>query len=166
MKGLIKVQFQRRRANKTDYVARARFLEGGLPRLIIRKSNRYLIAQIVESKFAQDKVILAVTSKELLKYGWPPSQSIKNLVAGYLLGVLCAAKSKKHKIGKVIVDIGLQRSTKGNKLYAVVKGAVDGGLEVPHSKEVVPSDERLSGKSLKNKIDVQKIKETILKKNG
>lgn len=163
MKRLIKVQFKRRRRNLTDYTARAKLLSSGIPRLVIRKSNRYLTAQLVEGKVAQDRVIFTANSKELLKYGWPSTKSIKNLQAGYLLGVLCAVKAKKAKINKAIIDLGLQRSSKGNKLYAVVKGAVEGGLNIPHSKDILPTNEQLEKKSLKTKVDLKKLMENINK---
>lgn len=163
MKRLIKVQFKRRRKQLTDYPARAKLLFSGIPRLVIRKTNRYLIAQLVKSSVAQDKIVFTANSKELLKYGWPSTKSIKNLPAGYLLGILCAVKAKKAKVGKVIIDLGLQRSTKGSKLYAVVKGAVDGGLEISHSKEILPTQKQIEREDLKTKVDVKKIKENINK---
>jgi large subunit ribosomal protein L18 len=165
MKRLIKVQFRRRRENKTNYTSRARKLSGRMARLVVRRSNRYLIAQIVTSQTAQDKVIFTVNSKELTEYGWPEMTSIKNLAAGYLLGVLVAAKAKKNNIEKATLDLGLFRSTKGNKLYAIAKGAIDAGLDVPHSKEILPPMDRIERKDATTKVDVKKIKENILSKN-
>ena len=105
MKRLVKVQFRRRRQNKTDYFARRRLLESGIPRFIVRKTNRYIIAQIAESKEAQDKIICSTHSKELLKYGWPSTFSIKNTSAAYLTGYLCALKAIKKNIKKAILDM-------------------------------------------------------------
>jgi len=34
---------------------------------------------------------------------------------------------------KAVLDVGLARTTNGNKVFGVLKGAVDGGLYVPHS---------------------------------
>ncbi len=163
MRRLNKIQFRRRRKNRTDYVARAKLLLSGVPRLIVRRSNRYLIVQVVQSEVAQDKVIFTANSKELLKYGWPKTKSIKNIAAGYLLGALCAVKAKKYKISRVIADLGLQRSTKGNRLHAVIKGAADNGLDIKYSKDIVPPKERLEGEKLKTKVNVQEIREKILK---
>ena len=158
-----KVLFRRRRQSKTNYLSRIRALKAGRPRLVVRRTNRYLIAQIVVSEMAQDKVVLTANSKDLIDYGWPETTSVKNLAAGYLLGILCAVKAKKAKIDYAALDIGLLRSTKGNRIYAVVKGAVDGGLDVPHSAEILPPMERIKREDLKNKVDVDKIKEKILK---
>ena len=143
MKRLIKVQYRRRRQNKTDYLARRRMLESEFPRLVIRKTNRYIIAQIIKSKEAQDKVICDANSKELLEYGWGNFYSIKNLGAAYSTGYLCAIRTLKKGIKKAILDLGLQMSTKGNKIYAAVKGANDAGLEVPCSEDMLPGEERL-----------------------
>jgi len=66
-----KIKFKRRRTKKTDYKARLALLKSGFPRLVVRKTNRYVIAQIVRSKEAQDAIVCSANSKELLKYGWP-----------------------------------------------------------------------------------------------
>jgi len=44
-----------------------------------------------------------------------------------------------------LLDIGLKSSSKGSKLYAALKGLVDSGLQVPHSTNNLPPDERLTG---------------------
>jgi len=33
---------------------------------------------------------------------------------------------------KAILDVGLRRTTTGSRIFAVVKGAIDGGLNIPH----------------------------------
>ena len=57
---------RRRKEQKTDYRARLALLKSQKPRLIIRKTNRAIIAQIVVSEGAQDKVLITVTSRDLL----------------------------------------------------------------------------------------------------
>jgi large subunit ribosomal protein L18 len=52
-------------------------------------------------------------------------------------------------ISEGIADIGLHASTKGNRIYAAVKGVVDAGVDVPHSPEIFPAEERISGKHIK-----------------
>jgi len=155
------VKFRRHIEGKTDYKARASLLESGLPRLVVRKTNLYIIAQIVSSKEAQDKVICTANSKELLSYG--AEGSLKNIQAAYLTGFLIAHKIR-DKIKKAILDLGLQRSTKGSRCYAVLKGVLDAGLEVPHSKGMLPSEERVQGKNLKKSLDIEKIKQQIISK--
>ncbi len=33
---------------------------------------------------------------------------------------------------RAFLDVGLTRTTTGNRVFAVMKGAVDGGIDVPH----------------------------------
>jgi len=76
-------------------------------------------------------------------------------------------RAKKNKIKDVVLDIGLQRSTKGNKIYAALRGGIDAGLLAKHSEDVMPGEERLKGKHLKNaeKIEEEKnkVKEKMIK---
>lgn len=134
---------RRRKESKTDYHSRFHMLKSGIPRLVVRKTNRYILAQIVESDIAQDKVVMKASSKELLEQGWPKDKagSLKSLQACYLTGLLIAKKSKGIK--EVILDLGLQREVAGSRIYAVLKGAVDGGLKIPHDSKVFPTDERM-----------------------
>ncbi|MEM2956091.1 MAG: 50S ribosomal protein L18 [Candidatus Pacearchaeota archaeon] len=143
MKNLIKVQFKRRRQFKTDYLARRRLLEAGKPRIVVRKTNRYIIIQLIESEEAQDRIICSTNSKELLKYGLQPTFSIKNLSAAYLTGYLCALKALKKGVKEAILDIGLNKSTKGSKIYASVKGAIDAGLNIKCAEKMFPEEERI-----------------------
>ncbi len=156
-----KTQKRRRVEYKTDYQARFSFLKSEKPRLVVRKSNRYIIAQIVQSNLAQDKVIASVNSKQLLEQGWPKEKegSLKSLHAAYLTGFFLA-KNVKGKVKEVFLDSGLYRNIRGSRIYAAVKGAIDGGLVVPHDKGVLPSEERLkTNKNLYNL--VEKIKEKL-----
>jgi large subunit ribosomal protein L18 len=43
------------------------------------------------------------------------------------------------------MDIGLARATPGARVFAVLKGAVDAGLDVPHNEEILPGEERIKG---------------------
>jgi len=36
------------------------------------------------------------------------------------------------------LDLGLARATSGNRVFAALKGAVDGGLHIPHSESIFP----------------------------
>ena len=33
---------------------------------------------------------------------------------------------------RAFLDVGLTRTTTGNRAFAVMKGAVDGGIDIPH----------------------------------
>ena len=156
---------RRRQEGRTDYKARLNLLKSGLPRVIIRKTNRYIIVQYVKSKEAQDHVIVTANSKELLKHGWPEERkgSLKSLPACYLVGLLLGKKIKeKEKKVKAILDTGLNRNVKKNRIYAVLKGLVDSEIEMAHKEEIFPDKKRLEGEHLKNKIDFDKIKNKLL----
>lgn len=142
---------RRRRENKTDYKARRILLSSEIPRIVVRKTNKYFILQAVTSSEAQDRVSATVTSKELLKNGWDVkmSGSLKSIPAGYLTGLLMA---KKLKSGRFIMDLGMARTLKGSRVFAVVKGLIDGGLDIPANKNVFPSEERLNGEHLKDDV--------------
>lgn len=156
-----KTQRRRRNEAKTDYKARFSMLKSEKPRLVIRKTNRYILAQIIESDIAQDKVIQRVSSKDLLQKGWPKEKagSLKSLPAAYLTGFLLA-KGFKGKTKAVILDIGLNRNVKGSRIFAVLKGAVDGGLNIKHDPKVLPSDERLNSNE-KLSLIFKQVKEKI-----
>ena len=160
----VRTEFRRLREGKTDYRLRRNILKGQMPRIVIRKTNKYMIAQVIESHGALDFTKVYVSSKELGKYGW--HGSFKNIPAAYLTGELLARKALKAKIKKAVVDIGMQRSTKGNKVYALVKGCKDNGMDINFSEEIAPSDDRIKGRHSKNK-DMEKmfneVKEKISK---
>ena len=138
-----KLDKKRRREGKTNYHKRLILLKSESPRLVVRKTNKYIILQIVKSERAQDKVLYSVSTKELLKMGWPDAKkgSLKSLSASYLVGLLIGKKAKD--VEKVILDSGLTPSTKGSRVYAVVKGVSDSGLEIAHSEEILPSNDRI-----------------------
>jgi large subunit ribosomal protein L18 len=138
------VPHRRKRDLKTNYKKRLGFLKSGKPRLVIRKTNKTIIAQIVQYKEDGDKIIVTATSRELVKFGWKAYTA--NTPSAYLTGLLVAKKALKVKVKEAIIDFGLQTPVSGGKLYATVKGAVDGGLEVPHGDKIFPSEDRIKGK--------------------
>jgi large subunit ribosomal protein L18 len=169
---------RRRRECKTDYKARRILLGSGIPRIVVRRSNNYFILQLVESEESRDKVLVTFTSKELLKNGWDSkfTGSLKSIPAGYLTGLLMAKKlsarnsvlSKKgtskevlasSSKGKYIMDLGMIRTIKGSRVFSVVKGLIDGGLDISANEIVFPSEERLNGGHLKE--DVKKMIEKV-----
>ncbi len=134
---------RRRREGVTDYRVRLKLVKSSLPRLVIRKSNKYITVQIVESKRGGDKTLVTVTSKHLLKYGW--KANTKNLPASYLTGFLAGFLAKKKGVEKAVVDIGLYSPISGSRLFAAVKGFIDAGIEVEVSSDKLPGEERIKG---------------------
>jgi large subunit ribosomal protein L18 len=156
---------KRRRENKTDYNARLKLLKSGENRIVVRRTNKYLIAQLVESEESKDKVILGVTSKDLLAYGWDKKNegSLKSIPASYFTGLLLGTKTIKQLKGTPILDLGLTRNVKKGRVYSVLNGLVDAGVKIKHKKETFPDEKRLRGEHLKNKINFDGIKKNILK---
>ena len=158
---------RRRREGKTDYKNRLNLLKSELPRIVIRRSNNYFMIQAVESHEAQDKVLLTVTSKELIKEGWDAKHkgSLKSIPAGYLTGILFANKLDKSK--KYIADLGLAKTLYGNRLFAVLAGIVEGGVDINVNEEVFPSEERLNGEHLNDDVkkNISKVKSKLGVKN-
>ncbi|RME84450.1 MAG: 50S ribosomal protein L18 [Planctomycetota bacterium] len=142
---------RRRRECKTDYLARLKMLKGGRPRLVFRKTNRYLIVQYIKSEEAKDKVVFGVTSKFLLKKGWPEEfrGSLKSIPAAYLMGYYVAKKIKRDRLENPILDVGMLRMIHKSRPYAFIKGLVDAGLDISCKEEAFPEKERIEGKSLK-----------------
>ncbi|KII61493.1 60S ribosomal protein L5 [Thelohanellus kitauei] len=128
-------------------------------RLIVRFTNQYVICQIAYATIAGDVIVCQANSKELAAYGI--KVGLKNYAAAYATGLLVARRQLQklglaglhqgvtdhEKVGedvnneeyiddkrpfKVVLDIGLARSTSGAKVFGAMKGALDGGLNIPH----------------------------------
>ena len=150
MKKAIKsVRYKRARKRKTNYKTRLNLLKSRKSRIVIRLSKKNIWAQIVNFEIKGDKVLAAAHSKELIKIGWNYGKS--NMPAAYLTGMLLAKKAKNKKIvGNLILDIGMNKSISGSKLYCCLKGVIDNGLSVKHSDNIFPSEDRISGKHISN----------------
>merc|ERR1712190_636726 len=100
---------------------------------------------------------------ELTKYGIPVGH--KNYAAAYATGLLIARRTLKHfgldeafkgkeeldgedyhiedeeteqRPFKCILDVGIRRTCVGARMWGALKGAVDGGLHVPHNTKNFP----------------------------
>jgi len=132
-------------------------------RLIVRSTNRDVVCQVAYPRMSGDVVIAAAYSHELPKFG--VKTGLTNYAAHYCTGLLLArrllAKMKLDSayVGQTEVDgdeynvepneegpgpfrcfldTGLTRTTTGNKVFGALKGAVDGGLDIPHSTKRFP----------------------------
>ena len=137
------VAFRRRREGKTDYYQRTKLVVAESPRMVVRRTNRHIIIQLVTAEMDGDRTLVTANSAELEKYGYKGATA--NTPAAYLTGMLFAAKAKKAQQDRAVLDIGLNRATPGARVFAALKGAVEAGLDVPHSEEILPSDERIKG---------------------
>jgi len=142
-----RLSYKRRRETKTDYQLRRILATSEHPRLVVRLSNKGIITQIIRAENIGDKVITQATSNELVsKYGWKASE--KNIPAAYLLGLIIGYRTVKTGTQIAYLDLGLKRPTKGSKVFAVVKGALDAGLDVPCDSDIISPPERISGQDI------------------
>lgn len=162
------VKFRRRREGKTDYRARTRLVlqdknKYGAPkyRLVVRFSNKNVLAQVTKASMGGDIVISSASSSELPRYGL--KVGLTNYSAAYCVGLLVARRTlqqlgldeiytgKEEVDGEdynveadeeserrpftAVLDTGLVRTSTGARVFAVMKGACDGGMNVPHNEK-------------------------------
>ncbi|KAK8913701.1 60S ribosomal protein L5 [Platanthera zijinensis] len=126
-------------------------------------SNKYIVAQIISATIAGDMVLAAAYSHELPHYGL--EVGLTNYAAAYCTGLLLARRvlkklemdeeyegnveatgddysvepAESRRPFRALLDVGLIRTTTGNRVFGALKGALDGGLDIPHS------DKRFAG---------------------
>ena len=164
MKRIKFVKYRRKREGKTNYAKRLRMLKREHIRFVARTSLRYITVQLVKYENDGDKTLLSFSTKELKNYGWKGYG--RNIPAAYLAGLLIGKKAKKAKIEEAVFDIGLN-NTNSTVLFAVLKGAVDSGLNVPHSEDLYPKEERVEGNHISEDTakNFKEVKEKIQKVN-
>ncbi len=141
------VPFRRRREGKTDYRSRRALVLSGLPRLVIRGTSKHTITQVIKAESNGDRVVVSANSRELKdKYGW--QGSCGNLPAAYLTGLLCGYRAVAYAIKEAVLDLGLQTPSRGARVFAALRGFSDTGVVVPHDKDVLPDDQRISGQHI------------------
>ncbi|MET1124732.1 MAG: 50S ribosomal protein L18 [Archaeoglobaceae archaeon] len=141
-----KVPPRRRREGKTNYRKRLKLLLSRKPRLVVRITNRRVIAQVVEYHPDGDRVLVGVDSSMLTKYGW--KGDLNNTPAAYLTGLLVGKRAVEKGIREAVLDIGLHTPTRGSRVFAVLRGAVEAGMQIPHSEDVLPDDSRIRGEHI------------------
>jgi large subunit ribosomal protein L5e len=166
------VKFKRRREAKTDYYARQRLIiqdknkyKTPKYRFVVRRSNKDITCQIFSSDLTHDVCLCTAYSHELGRYGI--KVGLTNYAAAYCTGLLLARRVNK-KFGleyegqttvdgeqysveadpegnapfKALLDVGLSRTTTGARLFGCLKGATDGGLQVPHNGRRYPGSKK------------------------
>jgi len=157
-------------------------------RLVVRFTNQKVICQVVWATIRGDMVLTQATSSELEKFGIPCGY--KNYAAAYCTGLLVARRALK-KVGldekfkgkeelngeeyhveeeenddqrpfKAILDVGLRRTTVGARMWAALKGAVDGGMYVPHSIKRFPGYKPAEEKGAEPEYDAEAHKERLI----
>ncbi len=142
-----RVPWRRRREGKTNYYKRLKLIKSGKPRMVVRKSLKYILVQFAEARIEGDRILAAAHSRELVKkYGWLGGTS--NTAAAYLTGLLAGFRARLAGIEEAVLDIGLADPVPGSRVFAALKGAVDAGLRIPHSEEILPTEERIRGEHI------------------
>ena len=139
-----RVRFRRARMGKTDFRARKQMLISGKPRFVVRKSLKNMLTQVIVPGENGDVTLVSANSRELKKYGY--NGSTGNVTSAYLTGMLLGYRAQKKGNSGAILDIGLYQATRGGRIFAALKGAVDAGMDIPHDPEIFPSEERIMGK--------------------
>ena len=129
-----------------------------------------MICQVIYATIQGDVTICSAYSHELPKFGM--KAGLTNYAATYATGLLCArrlltkcgldetyegntenlgddyhveAAADERRPFKCFLDTGLVRTSTGSRVFAALKGAVDGGLDIPHN------DKRYAGYDLQDK---------------
>ncbi len=123
----------RRRSGRTNYKRRIALLKGNMPRVVIRKTNRRIIMQVLVYGKDGDRVVAHAESDELRKFGWEPRA---NAPTAYLTGMMLAKKAKSGVKGSVVLDIGLYKPVKSSVIFSGARGAADGGMELLNSIDI------------------------------
>jgi len=166
LKPTYRMPFRRRREGKTNYRKRLKLLLSEKPRLVYRKTLKYIIGQIIDFNKKGDVTLVGITSKILRNYGW--KFACDNTPASYLTGYLLGKMALSKGIKEAVLDIGLYTSTKGGRMYAFAKGAIDAGLNVSCSEEMFPSEDRIKGLHIKEEVakNFEEVKKNIEVKFG
>ncbi|HII39642.1 MAG TPA: 50S ribosomal protein L18 [Thermoplasmata archaeon] len=141
-----RVAFRRRREGKTDYRRRQKLLRSPMPRAVVRKTLNQTLVQIVEEDAAGDRVLASARSLDLKEHGW--SVGTGNVPAAYLTGYLAGKRAIAQGVKGAVLDIGVQQPTRGGRVFAALQGLLDAGVQVPHSKEILPDKERIRGEHI------------------
>lgn len=133
-------------------------------RFVPRITNNKVVCQVIYATLEGDKVVAQAQSVELKQYGI--NAGLANYSACYATGLLCARRLlQKYQLDqqyegqkevdgeyysvydnymdgkqpfKAVLDIGLVATTTGNRVFGALKGAVDGGLNIPHNTKRFP----------------------------
>jgi len=140
-------------------------------RLVVRFTNKDVITQIAYSTLEGDRIVAAAYAHELPKYG--VKVGLTNYASAYATGLLLArrlltqvgladtyagqtnpdgalyhveAAEGERRPFRAFLDVGLARTSTGARIFGALKGAVDGGLDIPHSDRRFPGFDEESSK--------------------
>lgn len=173
------VKWRRRREGKTNYYKRKNLLiqdkqkyNASKYRMVVRLSKKNLLCQLIYSRLEGDFILSSCYSKKLNLIGI--SLISNNFPTAYITGLHLSSNFLKEKFSfihkkdslenklKVILDLGLTRITTGNRVFATMKGAVDGGFMIPHNEKRFPGykkDEEFDIETMRDRIEGKHIME-------
>jgi large subunit ribosomal protein L18 len=153
-------KFKRRRQGKTNYAKRLALVKSKKTIVVVRKTTSQIIAHAVKYNPVGDETIAMATSKELNKLSFYGTNNTPSAyLTGYLLG-------KRMNEKEAILDIGRRSPSHGSVVFACLKGLIDAGIKIPHSKEAIPSDDRINGSVLAEYAKTNKDKFASYEKAG
>jgi large subunit ribosomal protein L5e len=147
-------------------------------RFVVRRTNKKILTQIIWATIQGDRVLCQADSSELKNFGleagltnYASAYATGLLCARRLLkqlGLNDMYKGVEKPNGelydlygdnqgergekrpfKAFLDVGLVRTTTGNRVFGAMKGAVDGGVYIPHNNK------RFPGYSVEKKVEVK-----------
>jgi len=157
-------------------------------RLVVRFTNKDIITQIFSSDLDHDVCLASAYAHELRRYGL--KVGFTNYAAAYATGLLLARRvnvkfglnelyeGKKDITGedynvtedaeenekspfKALLDVGLKRTTTGARIFGALKGATDGGIDVPHKDRRFPGSVKSDEEGKKYEPNPEKHREYI-----
>lgn len=134
-------------------------------RFVVRRTAHRVINQIIFATIQGDRVLAQADSFELKRFGL--ETGFTNYAASYATGLLLARRlltqlkladtykgveaadgeffdvyekgvNEDKRPFKALLDVGLIRTTSGNRVFGSLKGAVDGGIHIPHNTKRFP----------------------------
>jgi len=138
-------------------------------RFVVRITNKDVICQVFSSDLTHDVCLASAYSHELARYNH--ALGLTNYAAAYCTGLLLARRvNVKYGLDKeyegnttidgadynveagpekapfkAVLDVGLTRTTTGARIFGALKGACDGGIDIPHKDRRFPGSKREEG---------------------
>jgi large subunit ribosomal protein L5e len=168
------VKYRRRRECKTDYYARKKLTiqdknkyKTPKYRFCVRFTNKDVVCQIFAADMNYDRCLASAYSHELRRYGL--ELGLTNYAAAYCTGLLLARRvNAKYNLEyegqtevdgalfnveadgekqpfRALLDVGLKRTSTGARIFGALKGAADGGLNIPHNDRRFPGSKKDGG---------------------
>jgi large subunit ribosomal protein L5e len=137
-------------------------------RFVVRFSNKDITCQIFSADMTHDVCLASAYAHELKRYG--VTHGLTNYAAAYCTGLLLARRvnnklkldyagveevngeyfnvvedldgEEAQKPFQALLDVGLKRTTTGARLFGALKGACDGGLNIPHGDRRFPGTKK------------------------